>query len=156
MSSVQSRAVYIGAPADRALIAGWLSSTAPAGDLDLVVKELADAREVLVRGHGQVWWAVAPLAARVVSQSTSRVRVAVWTVRVIASGSRDGSEAVVPAASWTTSTVDLVWEDLRGWSVESVTDLPGPVPMTQSTAQPATSAELVSRLAGFELVRESS
>ena len=110
---------------------------------------------MLVKGHGQVWWIASPLAVRVVTVTDERARVDVWLTRVIASGANDGP-GVVPAVSWTTSTVDLVWTDPRGWSVESVTDTPGPVPMTQATAQPATSAEFTGRLAGFELVKEHS
>ena len=110
---------------------------------------------MLTKGNGPVWWVVSPLAVRVVTASDSRVRVAVWLVRVIASGANSGP-GVVPAVSWTTSTVDLVWTDTRGWSVESVSDVPGPVPMAQSTAQPATSAEFVARLDGFGLVKEHS
>ena len=155
VSSVQSQAVYVGAPADRSLLAGWLAPTAPPAELDQALQELATAREVLTKGHGPVWWVVSPLAARVVTASESRARVEVWVVRVIASGATD-NPGVVPAVSWTTSTVDLVWMDRAGWSVESVSDVPGPVPMAQSTAQPATSAEFVGRLAGFELVKVHS
>ena len=155
VSSVQSQAVYAGAPADRSLLAVWLAPTAPPADLDQTLQELADAREVLTSGHGPVWWVVSPLAAHVVTATETRARVEVWLVRVIASGANE-SPGVVPAVSWTTSTVDLVWTDLVGWSVESVSDVPGPVPMAQSTAQPATSAEFVGRLAGFELVKGHS
>ena len=155
VSSVQSEAVYAGAPADRSLLAGWLAPTAPPAELGEALQELATAREVLTKGHGPVWWVVSPLAARVVTATEARARVEVWLVRVIASGANDGP-GVVPAVSWTTSTVDLVWTDPTGWSVESVSDVPGPVPMTQSTVQPATSAEFVGRLAGFELVKEHS
>ena len=155
VSSVQSQAVYAGAPADRSLLAAWLAPTAVPAELDQALQELAGAREVLTKGHGPVWWVVSPLATHVLTATEARARVEVWLVRVIASGAND-SPGVVPAVSWTTSTVDLVWTDLAGWSVESVSDVPGPVPMTQSTAQPATSAEFVGRLAGFELVKVHS
>ena len=155
VSAVQSEAVYAGAPADRTLLTGWLAPSAHAGELDRALEELAAARDVLVKGHGEVWWIASPLAVRLVTVSDERARVDVWLTRVIASGANDGP-GVVPAVSWTTSTVDLVWTDDRGWSVESVTDTPGPVPMTQTTAQPATSAEFTVRLAGFELVKEHS
>ena len=155
VSSVQSQAVYAGAPADRGLLAGWLAPTAPLDELDRALLELAGAREVLTKGHGAVWWVVSPLAAHMVTATEDRARVAVWVVRVIASGANDGP-GVVPAVSWTTSTVDLVWTDPVGWSVESVSDVPGPVPMAQSTAQPATSAEFAQRLGDFELVKVHS
>ena len=153
VSAVQSEAVYTGAPADRTLLTGWLAPSAPAGELDRALVDLAAARDVLVKGHGEVWWIASPLAVRAVTVTDERARVDVWLTRVIASGANDGP-GVVPAVSWTTSMVDLVWIDLRGWSVESVSDTPGPVPMTQTTAQPATSAEFTARLAGFELVKE--
>ena len=155
VSAVQSQAVYIGAPADRTLLTSWLDPSAPTSELDRALEELAAARDVLVKGHGEVWWIASPLADRVVTVTDERARIDVWLTRVIASGANDGP-GVVPAVSWTTSTVDLVWTDDRGWSVESVTDTPGPVPMTQTTAQPATSAEFTARLAGFELVKEHS
>ena len=154
-SSVQSQAVYAGAPADQSLLEGWLAPAASPAALDRALHELADARDVLTKGHGPVWWVASPLAARVMTISNDRARVAVWLVRVIASGAERGP-GVVPAVSWATSTVDLVWTDPHGWSIESVSDVPGPVPMAQSTAQPATSTEFASRLEGFELVKEHS
>ena len=155
VAAVQSEAVYIGAPADRTLLVGWLVPSAPASELDRALEELAAARDVLVKGHGPVWWLASPLADRVVTVTDERARIDVWLTRVIASGANDGP-GVVPAVSWTTSMVDLLWTDVRGWSVESVNDTPGPVPMAQTTAQPATSAEFTARLAGFELVKEHS
>ena len=85
----------------------------------------------------------AVLAARVDAYDGDRARVAVWHVGVLAAGER-----FPPQAGWSTSTFELVWE--RGdWKVWAETIAPGPAPILDESAPPATAEVYDDRLAGF-------
>lgn len=80
---------------------------------------------------------------RVDSFDQERARVAVWNVGVL---SRE--RVALPQAGWAISTFDLAWE--RGdWKVAAEVIEPGPAPVTNAAAAPATAAEMRRRLAGF-------
>lgn len=128
--------------AERALraIAADASGDALVAD---ALAELARAREPLASGRGTTWWVVRPLAVKVGAYSHERARVAVWVVRVL---SRQG--VVVPQSSWSTETVELVWEqgDWKLWSSDAA---PGPTPVLDGSDMPASAAALDAALQGF-------
>lgn len=85
----------------------------------------------------------ATVAVRVDAYTDTRARVSVWHVGVLAAGER-----IPPQAGWATSTFDLVWE--RGdWKVWAETVTPGPAPIPDDSAPPATNDDYRERLAGF-------
>ncbi|MGH8919273.1 MAG: hypothetical protein ACRD0H_13260, partial [Actinomycetes bacterium] len=85
----------------------------------------------------------AALSWRLEQFSGPRARVAVWNVTVLA---LDGVAS--PQASWSVTTFDLIWE--RGdWKVLADKTQPGPAPMLDDSAPPATTAELARTLDGF-------
>ena len=105
---------------------------------------LTAARSALAGSTAPIEYHQAILATRVDAYTPERTRVSVWNVGVL---SREGV-ASPPQAGWTISTFDLVWE--RGdWKVWAETIVPGPAPITNNAAMPATSAQLRERLAGF-------
>ncbi|GMU78503.1 MAG: hypothetical protein AMXMBFR46_12980 [Acidimicrobiia bacterium] len=83
-----------------------------------------------------VVFAELPLTARVVRVDSTRARVAVWSVLVVAVPDRGA-----PRQAWRTVTVDLVWEreDWRvdGWDAEA-----GPTPLLDTHGPIATAEEL--------------
>lgn len=118
------------------------SSTADAQVADVLAR-LAAVREALAPGTGPIVFRQAPVSWRVDGFSSDRARVAVWSVGVL---SREG--IAPPQAGWATSTFDLVWE--RGdWRIEAETVTPGPAPLLDDSAAPATSAQLAAALRGF-------
>lgn len=111
--------------------------------VDDVLKRLAAARETLATGSGPVVYWQATLAWRVDGYTPERARVAVWNVGVL---SREG--VAPPQAGWAVSSFDLVWE--RGdWRIWAETITPGPAPLPDDSAAPATSAQLAAALDGF-------
>ncbi|MBA3653984.1 MAG: hypothetical protein H0W70_07290 [Actinobacteria bacterium] len=112
------------------------------------LKKLAAARVALSAGTGTIRFSQAVLASRLDDYTQQRARVAIWNVGVL---SRVG--VAPPQASWATSTFDLVWE--RGdWRIRSETIAPGPAPMLDASAAPATSEELEAALVDFTDVNE--
>jgi hypothetical protein len=117
-------------------------STADAQVADVLAR-LAAVRETLAPGRGPIVFRQAPVSWRVDGFSSDRARVAVWSVGVL---SREG--IAPPQAGWATSTFDLVWE--RGdWRIAAETVAPGPAPLLDDSAAPATSAQLAASLRGF-------
>jgi hypothetical protein len=104
---------------------------------------LRELRERLADGSGPITLVQGVIASRVDSYATDRARVALWNVSVIA---RDGVAS--PQATWAISTLDLVWEQGR-WRLSYETVQPGPAPLLDDSAPPATAAQLQSSLAGF-------
>lgn len=102
------------------------------------------ARSTLAAGIGPTVYRQAALAWRVESYSPDRTRVAVWNVGVLA---REG--VAPPQAGWAVSTFDLVWE-AGDWKVFEERITPGPAPLLDNSAAPATAAQLIASLAGFE------
>lgn len=102
------------------------------------------ARSTLAAGTGPTVYRQAALAWRVESYSPDRTRVAVWNVGVLA---REG--VAPPQAGWAVSTFDLVWE-AGDWKVFEERITPGPAPLLDNSAAPATAAQLIASLAGFE------
>lgn len=104
-------------------------------------RQLADLAEVLGEESilpPQLTWAEIPLTARVVSQTTNRVVVEVWSVVVVAT-----PDVGVPRQAWRTVTVELAWESddwkVGGWAVE-----PGPTPALAPAAAISSTDELTS------------
>ena len=111
--------------------------------VDDLLGRLAAVRDTLAPGTGPVAYRQAAVSWRLAGFTPDRARVAVWNVGVL---SRDG--VAPPQAGWAVSTFDLVWE--RGdWRVWGETVAPGPAPLPDDSAPPATSAELSAALAGF-------
>jgi hypothetical protein len=146
-ASVQQQVIYMGDAATDRLLRSWMAPGVSPADLTSTEARLSAARKSLVSDGGQVWWVVSPLAAKVAADDGSRAEVAIWLVRVMAS-----SQGYVPTSSWSTATVELVWEAGTGWSVWSVSDVAGPVPQVTTTVGAATSASFSSALDGFSLV----
>ena len=118
------------------------SSTADAQVADVLARLVA-VREALAPGTGPTVFRQSPVSWRVDRFSPGRATVAVWSVGVLS------REAIAPPqAGWETSTFDLVWE--RGdWRIRAETVTPGPAPLLDDSAAPATSAQLVAALRGF-------
>ena len=148
---IGERVLYASEADGRGLLRDWNAPEVTDTAIEETVAAYALARARLAVGGGQVWWLVAPLAVRVVSVTDTRAEIAVWGVRVLSSEPRSG-DGVVPLATWTTTAVELVWVDAVGWSVSSVHTSAGPVPMVETTAQPATAAAFTTALTGFELI----
>lgn len=118
------------------------TSTADQQVADTLAK-LRNARTALAGGTGATVYRQAAIAWRVEAFSPDRARVAVWNVGVLA---RDG--VAPPQAGWATSTFDLVWE--RGdWKISSEVIVPGPAPILDNSAAPATASQLIASLQGF-------
>lgn len=118
------------------------TATADAQVADTLAK-LAAARAALSEGTGPIRFTQAALAWRLDSYTQRRARVAVWSVGVLSR-----LDVAPPQASWSTSTLDLVWET-GDWRIRSETITPGPAPMLDASAAPATSAELETALTEF-------
>jgi hypothetical protein len=119
------------------------ASGAADGQVRDTAARLAAARSALAAGSGPTVFRQASIAARVDVWSPERTRVAVWNVGVL---SRAG--VAPPQAGWAISVFELVWE--RGdWKVWSETIAPGPAPIPDASAAPATSEQLASALIGF-------
>jgi hypothetical protein len=118
------------------------TSTADQQVADTLAK-LRTARGALAEGTGATVYRQAAVAWRVESFTPDRARIAIWSVGVLA---RDG--VAPPQAGWATSTFDLVWER-NDWKVEREVIVPGPAPILDNSAAPATANQLISTLQGF-------
>jgi hypothetical protein len=105
--------------------------------------KLAVTRETLAGGTGPVTYHQAALAVRVDGFTPDRVRVAVWHVGVL-----HRVEIVPPQAGWAISMFDLVWER-DDWKIWSETITPGPAPILNRSADPATGDQFAAALSGF-------
>lgn len=118
------------------------SATAGAQVAEMLAR-LAAVRETLAPGTGPTVFRQSPISWRVDGFAPERARVAIWSVGVL---SREG--IAPPQAGWTTSTFDLVWE--RGdWRIWAETVTPGPAPLLDDSATPATSGKFAAALRGF-------
>ena len=147
VATVQTQVIYLGDAGTDRLLRSWMAPGVNPAELASTEARLSAARKALVSDGGQVWWVVAPLAAKVAADDGARATVKVWLVRVIAS-----SGGYVPTSSWSTVSVELVWDPGAGWSVWSVTDTPGPVPQVTTTVGAATSVAFAAALDGFSLM----
>lgn len=118
------------------------TSTADQQVAEMLTK-LRTARSALSAGTGATVYRQAAVAWRVESFDSGRARIAIWSVGVLA---RDG--VAPPQAGWATSTFDLVWER-NDWKVEHEVIVPGPAPILDNSAAPATADQLISALQGF-------
>lgn len=106
--------------------------------------KLRAARAVLAEGTGPVVFRQGVLAARLDTFAGGRARAVVWSVGVLA---RVG--IAPPQAGWATTVLDLVWER-GGWRVSAESVTPGPAPILNDSAPPATAVDLVEYLAAFD------
>ena len=118
------------------------TSTADRQVADTLTK-LRTARSSLASGTGATVYRQAAVAWHVESFDADRARIAIWSVGILA---RDG--VAPPQAGWATSTFDLVWER-NDWKVEREVIVPGPAPILDNSAAPATADQLISTLHGF-------
>jgi hypothetical protein len=128
-------------------IAAFLREVATTADADRIVEDhleaIASLREALASGVGPIVYRQAVVAHRVEAFDEDAARVAIWHVGVLAR-----SEVAPPQAGWMISTVDLRWER-GGWKVAGEIAVPGPAPILNDGAPPATADELVDVLDGF-------
>lgn len=109
---------------------------------DTLVK-LRTARTTLAAGSGPTVYRQAAVAWRTESFTPDRARIAVWNVGVLA---REG--IAPPQAGWAVSTFDLGWER-DDWKVIDERITPGPAPILDDSAAPATAAQLIASLQDF-------
>jgi hypothetical protein len=108
--------------------------------------DLAGLREALRSGTGPIVFRQGVIATRLVSFTHEAATVEVWSVGVLA---RRG--IAPPQAGWRTSQLELIWE--RGdWHLDSERVQPGPAPVLDDSAVPATADQFVGALDGFEAV----
>lgn len=105
--------------------------------------DLNDLRDVLADGSGPIRYLQAVLAVRTEAYSVDNARVSVWSVGVL---SREGVAS--PQAGWSTSTVDLEWEN-GDWKVADEQITPGPTPDLNGSDRPAAATDFATRLEGF-------
>ncbi len=108
-----------------------------------VLDQLAEARLALANGSGPITFRQGAIAWQLDSYNPDRARVAIWHVGVLA---REGT--VPPQAGWATSTFELVWER-DDWKIARESVVPGPAPILDDSAAPATVAVLEAALDGF-------
>lgn len=157
LATVQQRFLYLTPAAGRDLLEVWRADGVAAAELDRTVQRFDNLRTVLTAAGGDVWWLVSPLAVRVDAYNLDRARVSVWTATITASSAdpATGGDVVVPIVDYRISTVELLWSDgAGGWSVWSVSDAAGPVPMLAAGAVVSAPSEFLARLDGFALVKE--
>ena len=118
------------------------ASTADRQVADTLAK-LKSARAQLIGGTGETVYRQAAVAWRIGSFTPERASVAVWNVGVL---TRDG--VAPPQAGWAVSAFELIWER-DDWKVLDETITPGPAPILDNSAAPATAGQLVSALTGF-------
>lgn len=106
-------------------------------------RDVAALREALARGSGPTVYREAVVAYRVDAFNEDEARIAIWHVGVLAR-----SHVAPPQAGWMVSTVDLRWER-NGWRVVGEIAVPGPAPILNDGAPPATAEELLDQLDGF-------
>jgi hypothetical protein len=128
--------------AERAVRRMAAAETADRQVSDILAK-LHTARNALAGGTGPITFRQAAVAWKLESYAPERARVAIWNVGVLSR-----HDVAPPQAGWAISTFDLVWE--RGdWRIERETIVPGPAPILNDSAAPATTAQLVASLDGF-------
>lgn len=136
--------------ADPAAAEAAVRAMAAAGSADAQVERALGQRqavhETLAEATGPLTWRQAALEVRLEGYTPERARVAVWHVGVL---SAEG--AAPPQANWSLSSYELVWES-GDWKIWSQSASPGPAPVLDDSAAPATSTQLESALAGFEAV----
>ncbi len=119
------------------------SATAADRQVAEALAALRSVRSTLASGMGPTIYRQAAVAWKVLSFSPAQAQVAIWNVGVLA---RDG--IAPPQAGWAVSTFDLLWE--RGdWKVLDERITPGPAPILDDSAAPATAAQLIASLRGF-------
>jgi hypothetical protein len=104
---------------------------------------LRQLRERLAAGSGPISLIQGVIASRLDSYSRTRARVALWNVSVTAR-----ADVASPQATWAISTLDLVWER-DGWRLSHEAVQPGPAPLLDDSAAPATATQLQTSLSGF-------
>jgi hypothetical protein len=107
------------------------------------LRDLALLRDALADGSGPIVYRQAVVAHRVDAFNEDEARIAIWHVGVLAR-----PEVAPPQAGWMISTVDLRWER-DGWKVLGEVAVPGPAPILNDGAPPATADELLDALDGF-------
>ena len=108
--------------------------------------DLATLRDTLRSGSGPIVFRQGVLATRTVTYTDVAAMVEVWSVGVLA---RRG--VAPPQAGWRISYLELVWE--RGdWHLDRETIAPGPAPVLDDSAVPATADQLLDALDGFNAV----
>ena len=110
------------------------------------VAELGVARDALAHSAGPVWWFVRPLAVRAELVEDERAEVSVWVVTVLSA-----ADVAVPQADWVTLELDLVRAGER-WLLESITDRPGPTPVSGVRDDPWQPEPFDAALIGFERI----
>lgn len=121
-----------------------MASTATAdAQAATALADLRRLRDRLFSGTGPVMFRQAVVAWRLESFGEDRARVSVWHVGVLA---REGIAA--PQASWAVSTLELVWER-DDWHLDRESVVPGPAPVLDNSAAPATAAQFRAALDGF-------
>lgn len=105
--------------------------------------QLRSARAALAEGRGPIVYRQAVVAYRVDAFDSHRARVSVWNVGVL---TREG--VAPPQAAWATSTFDLVWEE-GDWRIWAEAVVPGPAPILNDSAAPATTRQFMGALEGF-------
>lgn len=119
------------------------SDRTAAHQIEEAQSRLSEARSALAAGNGPVHFRQASIAARLEDWSPQGARVAVWNVGVL---SRAG--VAPPQAGWAISTLELVWEH-DDWKILAETITPGPAPIPNASASPATSEQFAAALVGF-------
>jgi hypothetical protein len=107
------------------------------------LEQLRSARAALAEGRGPIVYRQAVVAYRVDAFDPDRARVSIWNVGVL---TRDG--VAPPQAAWATSTFDLVWEE-GDWRIWAEAVVPGPAPILNNSAAPATTRQFMGALEGF-------
>lgn len=155
--TVQQRLLYLTDDAAAGLLMSWSDDVTPA-ELESDVEDLATLRQTLTAGGGDVWWSVTPIASHVDAYDDDRARVSVWVVQVVGSDvdPRLGGEAIAPTVDFRTTSIDLVWGNVDGWSVWNASSTPGPVPMMVATSTMSAPTEFMDALGDFALTREHS
>lgn len=156
VSTVKQRVLYLGDDGARTVLESWAASGVTEAEVDDTLERLSLLRDSLSASGGEVWWVVSPLAVKVEAFEADQARVSVWTATVLASGAPVGVDATVaaPQVAYHTSTVELVWSETAGWSVWSIVDVAGPVPLTATGQTPSSPNEFLTALSGFSLIKE--
>ena len=128
---------------EQAVRAMAAAATADAQAEDLRLR-LADLRRALGGGN----WTIALLPGPRLPPGwrPSRRRALAWPSGTWASSRKAG--IAPPQAGWAISVVDLVWE-AGDWKLVRESVSPGPAPILDSSAPPATAEELDAALVGF-------